>query len=155
MGACGAGRIDVGGADRADDDDGISGRVDGRFDVCGDGRVACGDAMRVVEVAPDVVDDCRVDWRSGDSSRVAAGLPADARDWEALPPELRVEVEGAELRVDDDPAAVIRDVLARGAPAAWFSTVDVRVIRAALARPSAETISGRPPRRGLGTQTLS
>jgi len=69
---------------------------------------------------------------------------------------LRVDVDGPELRAEGDSAAVIReDVLARAAPAGWPSTVAVRVIRAALARPSTETISGRPPRRGPDTQTLS
>lgn len=68
---------------------------------------------------------------------------------------LRVDVDCPELRAEGDSAAVIRDVLARAAPAGWPSTVAVRVIRAALARPSTETISGRPPRRGPDTQTLS
>lgn len=69
---CGDGRVDVCGATLADvcgagrvADDEISGRVDGRFEVCGAGRFDCGEVMRVVEVEPDVVDDCRVDGRSG------------------------------------------------------------------------------------------
>jgi hypothetical protein len=127
---CGAGRFDVCGADWPD--------------VCGDGRVDCGAVMRVVEVEPDVVADCRVDGRSAvDGRSVVEGRAAvDGRSTVASP------VSGA-------CAERSRAVLARGAPEAWPSTVAVRAIRAALVRPSTDTISGRPPRRGLGTQTLS